>query len=190
MNTQNKKISLLKLFFIFFKIGLFTFGGGYAMIPVIKREAVDNNQLLTEEEMLNFIPVSQCTPGVLAVNLSTFVGKKSRGFFGALFSTLGVITPSIIIISLVAFIFDKFKGNKYVIYAFNAIRAVVSATIFTAVISLAKSAVKKPFEIIICLLAFVAVAFLKINPIIVIVISGIFGFFFFRLKKMRGKKDE
>lgn len=187
---RDKTPNLIKLFFIFFKIGLLTFGGGYAMIPVIKREAVDKNNLMTEEEMLNFIPVSQCTPGVLAVNLSTFVGKKTRGFLGAVFATLGVITPSIIVISIVAYLFSKFQNNKYVIHAFNSIRAVVSATIFTAIISLIKKAVKKPLEIAICLLSFIMVAFFKINPIFVIIGSGLFGFFFFRLKKLGGIKDE
>ena len=91
-------MDLIKLFFIFSKIGLFTFGGGYAMFPVIKGEIIEKRGWITEEELLDYYAIGQCTPGIIAVNVATFVGKKLNGFFGSLFATLGVIFPSIIII--------------------------------------------------------------------------------------------
>ena len=101
---------LINLFFIFSKIGLFTFGGGYTMFPVIKRELIDNRGWITEDELMDYYAIGQCTPGVIAVNVATFVGKKFKGFWGSLFSTLGVIFPSIVIILIIAGFIKNFAN--------------------------------------------------------------------------------
>lgn len=170
---------LFKLFWAFFKIGLFTIGGGYAMLPMMQREAVDNNGWATDEEMLDIYTLSQCTPGVIAVNTATFIGRKVKGFFGALFATLGVIAPSLIIITLIALFFTSFADNKYVIDAFLGIRCAVAALMFTSVIKMIKkNKIKNALQIGILLAAFLVITFLHLSPIFVILVATIFGFFF------------
>ena len=159
---------LAKLFFAFFKIGLFTFGGGYAMLPMMERELIDNNGWATHEELLNYYAVAQCTPGVIAVNTATFVGTKRRGLLGGIFATLGVITPSVIIILIIASLVDHFADNEYVLRAFVGIRVAVSALIAASIIKMAKQTLKDPFRIILAVAAFAAVAVFGSSPIIVI----------------------
>lgn len=129
----------LQLFWTFFKIGLFTFGGGYAMIPLISQEVVGLNWL-TEAQLINYIGISEATPGPFAINIATFVGATQGGFFGAVCSTLGVILPSFIIILLVASIFKHFEENKFVKGALRGINPVVYALIIgTGVVLLVKN---------------------------------------------------
>ena len=105
---------LFKIFFSFFKIGLFTFGGGYAMLPLMRAELVEKHQWITDDELLDYFSVSQCTPGVIAVNVSTFVGHKTGGVFGAVTATSAVVLPSLIIILSIASVLTKYMGNPYV----------------------------------------------------------------------------
>ncbi|MBQ5778139.1 MAG: chromate transporter, partial [Oscillospiraceae bacterium] len=105
---------LLTLFGLFFKIGAFTFGGGYAMIPIFEREFVTNRGWITSEDMLNYVAISQSTPGVIAVNMATFIGYRRRGLLGALCATLGVIIPSIIVITIIAAFISNFSEYLYV----------------------------------------------------------------------------
>ena len=129
----------LQLFWTFFKIGLFTFGGGYAMIPLISQEVVGLNWL-TEAQLINYIGISEATPGPFAINIATFVGATQRGFFGAVCSTLGVVLPSFIVILLVASIFRHFEENKFVKGALRGINPVVYALIIgTGVVLLVKN---------------------------------------------------
>ena len=129
----------LQLFWTFFKIGLFTFGGGYAMIPLISQEVVGLNWL-TEAQLINYIGISEATPGPFAINIATFVGATQGGFFGAVCSTLGVVLPSFIIILLVASIFRHFEENKFVKGAPRGINPVVYALIIgTGVVLLVKN---------------------------------------------------
>lgn len=170
---------LFKLFWAFFKIGLFTIGGGYAMLPLMQREAVDNNGWVTDEEMLDIYTLSQCTPGVIAVNTATFIGRKVKGFFGALFATLGAVTPSLIIISLIALFFTSFAENQYVIYAFDGIRCAVAALMIFSIIKMVKkNEIKSALQIGILLAAFALITFLHLSPIFVILVAALFGFFF------------
>lgn len=129
----------LQLFWTFFKIGLFTFGGGYAMIPLISQEVVGLNWL-TEAQLINYIGISEATPGPFAINIATFVGATQGGFFGAVCSTLGVVLPSFIVILLVASIFRHFEENKFVKGALRGINPVVYALIIgTGVVLLVKN---------------------------------------------------
>ena len=133
---------LLKLTGLFFKIGLFTFGGGYAMLPLLQSEVVNRHRYLTEEELLDLYSIGQCTPGVIAVNVATFIGYKQKGVWGAVFSTLGMVLPSLIIISLIAAVLKQFMHERYVAYAFAGIRICVVALIADIVYGLWKKNVQ------------------------------------------------
>ena len=129
---------LLKLFLIFAKIGSFTFGGGYAMLPMIQREIVDKNGYATEQEVLDYYAIGQLTPGVIAVNVATFIGMKRKGMLGAAFATFGVVFPSIVIITAIALILRNFMDIQLVQYAFSGIRVAVIALIVKTVITVTK----------------------------------------------------
>ena len=124
----------LKLFWIFFKLGLFTFGGGYAMIPQLKEIIVEKEHFLTEDKMMEIIAIAESTPGPLAINSATFVGYQQKKILGAFFATLGVVLPSLIIIFIISLFFDAFIANKYVAYAFSGIKCAVAFLIIKAVL--------------------------------------------------------
>lgn len=160
---------LADLFCTYFRVGAVTFGGGYAMIPILEREIVKKKNWVTEEELLDYYAISQCTPGVIAVNAATFVGYKMKGVLGAILATLGVITPSIIIITIIANMLSIFSDNKYVESAFRGISIAVCALVFTTVIGLIKKNIKNLFSVIVAVGAFVAIGILDLSPIIVVV---------------------
>jgi len=124
---HNEDTSLAKFYFAFFRIGLFTFGGGYAMLPMLIKEVVEKYRWTTEEELLNYFAISQTTPGIIAVNTATFIGMKFRGVKGAIAATVGVITPCWLIITIIANILNVVKDNPYVEQAFSGVRIVVVA---------------------------------------------------------------
>jgi chromate transporter len=142
-------VSLWKLYAIFFKMGIFTFGGGYAMLPILKADVVDKRKWITEEELLNYYSIGQCTPGIIAVNASSFIGYKMCKFWGMIFATLGVITPSLLIIMLVAAVLRQYMDNQYVQWAFGGIRVSVIALIINTVIDLWKKGVKNKRDFLI-----------------------------------------
>lgn len=144
---------LLELFVIFFKIGLFTIGGGYAMIPQIQYEIVNKKKWIEDEEMLQIITISETTPGPIAINVATYIGYKQKGFLGSLFSTLGVILPSLIIIIIVSYFFMQFIENKYVAYAFYGINLAVAILIIKAGINLLIKIERKPLVIIVFIIS-------------------------------------
>ena len=166
---------LLKLYGAFFRIGLFTFGGGYAMLPMLQREVVDKYGWASEEELLDCYAIGQCTPGVIAVNTATYVGFRRRGVAGGIVATLGVISPSLIIILAVAMVLSRFMDNPYVTRAFAGIRIAVCALVASSVIKLARKSVKDVAGIILCVLAFVLVALLGASPIWVTLGAALFG---------------
>ncbi len=167
--------NILTLFATFFKIGAFTFGGGYAMIPVLEREFVTDRGWLTSEEMLNFVAISQSTPGVIAVNMATFIGYRRAGFLGALFATLGVITPSVIVITIIATFLSNFSEYVYVQKALAGINIAVAVILVSAVWNLGKKSVKDMIGLALAVIAFVCVVFFKLNSIWVILFSLIVG---------------
>ncbi len=146
------------------------------MLPLLQREIVDKRKWATEEEILNYFAIGQCTPGVIAVNTSTFIGYKQRKVPGAIFATLGVVTPSFIIILLIAMLFRSFADNVYVMHAFKGIRIAAGALILSSVIRLMKKNVRSVFQIALCVIAFVIVAVLGFSPVWVVVGAGLFGF--------------
>ena len=135
-------VSLWKLYALFFKMGLFTFGGGYAMLPILRKEAVERQKWITEEELLNYYSIGQCTPGIIAVNAASFIGYKLRKIAGLISATFGVISPSIIIIVLVAALLRKYMDNQYVQWAFGGIRISVIALIIDTVWNMWKQGIK------------------------------------------------
>ena len=132
---------LLDLFCAFFRIGLFTFGGGYAMLPLLQREIVEKKHWATEEELLDYFAVGQCTPGIIAVNTATFVGFKEKKLSGAIFATLGVVSPSLVIITVIAALLSNFAHIAAVQNAFAGIRVAVCVLILNSIVKLWKKSV-------------------------------------------------
>lgn len=177
---------LLNLFTTFFKIGLFTFGGGYAMLPIIEREVAEKNNWVSKEEILDIFSMSQCTPGVIAVNTATFIGNKIKRILGALFATLGVVAPSIIIISIIAGLISNFADIEIVQHAFAGIRVAVAALILSSCIKMLSSAIKCPEQLGICIGSFIVVTFFGVSPVVTIIVCAVFGFFCIDLSKLKG----
>ncbi len=165
-------VRLSKLFGIFCKIGILMFGGGAAMLPILKAEIVDKRRYVSAEELIDLYSISQCTPGIIAVNIATFIGYKLRGLVGAAVATLGVILPAILIITAIASVLTHFMDNRYVIYAFKGIRIAVVALIFNVVIDLARSNLKNWGKVIVFAVAFVTMLFLNLSPALLVVIMG------------------
>ncbi|MBQ5339209.1 MAG: chromate transporter [Oscillospiraceae bacterium] len=165
----------LELFLTFMKIGAFTFGGGYAMIPLIQKEVCENKKWLNEKEISDIVAISESTPGPIAINAATFVGYKTSGFIGACMATIGVVLPSFLIISLISLILTQFQNIRAVKYAFMGIRAAVLALILKALWMMFNSVKKKPFSYVIMGLSLVLTTFLKIDAVFVIIGCGLFG---------------
>ena len=178
----------LQLFWVFFKIGLFTFGGGLAMISLISREVAENKKWITEKEMGDIVIVAESTPGAIAVNTATYVGYKTAGVLGSIFATLGVVLPSFIIISVIYVFFDLFKDNVWVAAAFKGIRAAVIVLLFNAVLKLFKPMQKNAVTIIGACLVFLVTLFTDVNSIYLILAGGILGIVYFVDKNTKAKR--
>lgn len=176
---NNKKESrgklLAQLFVSFAKIGVMTFGGGLAMLPMLERELVESKKWVTTQEILDYYAVGQCTPGIIAVNTATFVGYKKSKVLGAIVATLGMVFPSLVIISVIAAVLSNFADIPAVQHAFAGIRIAVCALIASAVIKLAKSNVKNLKQIVIAVAAFIIIAVFGASPVVVVVASAIAG---------------
>ncbi len=170
---------LLKLFLSFFKIGAFTFGGGYAMIPLIKKEIITNQQWLTTREFIDIIAIAEMTPGPIAVNSATFLGYKIAGILGSVVSTIGVVLPSFLVIMVIYHFLSKFSDSPYVKQAFKGIRPVVLGLIVTAAFEVGKSAIIDFKSVIIAVTVFLLVSIKDLNPIIGILLAGIAGIFLY-----------
>ncbi|HAQ57330.1 MAG TPA: chromate transporter [Acholeplasmatales bacterium] len=163
------------LFLTFMKIGAFTFGGGYAMIPIMQREVVDVKHWVTDEDIVKLLVISESTPGVIAVNAATYIGYHIGGFWGALSATLGVVLPSFAIITLITFFYAQFKALLWVEYAFMGLRAAVAVIILNAVFKLTKSGKKDLFSILVLCAAFLVATFTGLNAILIILFAAIAG---------------
>ncbi len=163
----------------FFLIGSITFGGGYAVLPILIREIVQKRQWITEDVLLDYFAVSQTTPGVICVNISTFLGYRRKGILGAIAATVGVVLPSLIIITVIAAVLSNFSDIVWVQHAFAGIRIAVSAMIASTVWNLAKKNVRSWLKAAIAITAFVTVAIIHISPIYVSLAFAVFGAFFF-----------
>ena len=165
----------LKMFLTFFKIGMFTLGGGYAMIPLIQREFVDKNNWIAEEHFLELLAMAQSSPGPIAVNSAVFIGYRKFGLIGSLIATLGITLPSFIIILVIAAWLVGFRDNNHVEAFFKGIRPAVTALIAAPLYSLGKAMQLSGLAWLIAALTAITVAFLNISPIIIILLAGLVG---------------
>ncbi|MBE6922239.1 MAG: chromate transporter [Ruminococcaceae bacterium] len=184
-----KKASLLwQVFLTFFKIGAFTFGGGYAMVPLIQREASEKHGWVSDEDILDIVAIAESTPGPIAINSATFVGYRACGIPGSVCATLGVVLPSFLIILTISGILREFQENVYVQYAFRGIRCGVLALILKAMWGMYKKCKKNIPAYIVMVAAFVLVAFVKVPVFWVIAGCAVFGIVTFYAMEKEGKK--
>jgi chromate transporter len=181
---NDDKTSLFKLFYTFASIGVITFGGGYAMLPFLEREVVQKNKWVSDTEILDYYSLSQCTPGIIAVNVSTFIGYKERGIRGAIAATLGMVFPSLVIITVIAAVLTNFKDNQYVSMAFSGIRVTVCAMITNSIIKLSKKSIVDKTTIAIFIAILISLFLLKISTILVVLIGIVLGLLTSALKKI------
>ncbi|MBQ7669378.1 MAG: chromate transporter [Clostridia bacterium] len=184
--------AILELFLTFFKIGLFTFGGGYAMISLIENNCVGKKKWITHEEMMNITVIAESTPGPIAINCATYVGLKKKGFWGAVAATFGVILPSFIIILLISFFLDSFLEIKWVASAFRGIKAAVGVLIVGAGVKMISKMNKRPLQIVIVSASFVAMALinifaLRISTVVLMLIAAAVGFVAYFIKRRSDK---
>ena len=172
---KTKSSILLRLFLTFLKIGAFTFGGGYAMIPLIQREAVEKQKWVTDDDILEIIAIAESTPGPIAINAATFVGFRTCGFWGAFCATFGVVLPSFVIITIISRVLQQFQQLRAVRYAFMGIRAGVLALILKALWGMYRKCPKHPMAYVIAATAFVLVAVLNVNVMLVILLCAMLG---------------
>ena len=166
---------LIDLFITFAKIGAVTFGGGYAMLPILQREVVESKHWASDEELADYYAIGQCTPGVIAVNVATFIGRKKAGITGGIIATIGVVFPSVVIISMLAGVIQAYSSLEWVKHAFAGIRVCVCVLIFNAVIKLfAKAVIDLPTTIIYAAILSCAL-FLNLSPVLFVVLAGLAG---------------
>lgn len=166
---------LLEMFVIFARIGGFTFGGGYAMLPMLEKEIVNNKHWATEEELMDYYAIGQCTPGIIAINTATFIGYKVKGISGAIFATLGVIAPSLVVITVIAAFISNFVELEFVRSAFAGIRACVCILILNAVLKLAKKALVDKATVVLFAVILALSLLTDISPAVLVVIAGAVG---------------
>ena len=167
--------NILKLFLSFFKIGAFSFGGGYAMLPLMKETVIDIHGWMTNSEFIDILAISEMTPGPIAINMATFLGYRVSGILGSIVATLSVILPSFIVMILIFYFVNKFKNSPYSDYFFRGIRPIVLGLIASAAISVAMDAYVDLKSVIISLIIFYLVAFKKLNAIYAIILAGLMG---------------
>ncbi|MBQ2675917.1 MAG: chromate transporter [Clostridia bacterium] len=181
--------SALKLFLVFARIGAFTFGGGYAMLPLIQKEAVENQKWISDDDLLSIVAIAESTPGPIAINTATFVGYKVAGILGSACATLGVVMPSFLIIYAISFVLEQFQSLQIIQYAFNGIRAGVLALIVKALWTMYKKCPKHLVSYIITALAFVVAAFTDVNIIFIIIACAVIGIIYgkWQTRKVKDK---
>ena len=181
-----EKTSLWALFWTFAKMGAMTFGGGYAMLPILQREIVEGKHWASEEELMDYFAIGQCTPGIIAVNTATFIGQKQRGILGGIMSTLGVVFPSVVIISILAGLITNFSHLVWVQNAFAGIQVCVCVLIFNAVVKLLKKSVVDKRTAAIFLVVLAGGVFLDISPAWFVIAAAVVGIILKNLEA-RGK---
>lgn len=176
---------LLELFLTFAEIGVMTFGGGFAMLPIMQREIVEKKGWATDEELIDYFAISQCTPGVIAVNTATFIGKKEKGIAGGIVATLGVVFPSLIIIILLAGVIEQYSSLEWVTHAFAGIRVCVCVLILNAVVKMFNRAVVDKKTLVIFIAVSAGSVLFDVSPVIFVLTSALAGII---LKNLGGDK--
>lgn len=176
--------TLIDLYFVWAKMGLFTFGGGYAMLPIIQREIIEKRKWATDEEVMNYYAIGQATPGIIAVNTATFIGYKIKGVIGAVVATFGIVTPSFIIISVISGLISNFSDIPIVQNALGGIRVAVCCLMIIAILKLWKSNVKNYVSVILVLLG-LGLSLLKIDTVYIVILAGVLGVVFSRITLLK-----
>ena len=190
---EKKKLlpTLLELYFAFFRTGIFTFGGGLAMMPMLQKELIEKKHWLTEEDLIDYYAIGQSTPGIIAVNVATFVGYRQAGILGAIVATLGIISPSIIIITILAGTINSISEYPKVQAALKGINVSVAALLTTVIIKFAKKTIKNVWNVLYMLLAFVCIFWFKVPSFIIIIAAILLGCLnVVRLKKKAEKVEQ
>lgn len=180
---------LWELFVVFFKVGMFTFGGGYAMLPLLQDELVKRRKWATDEELMDYYSIGQCTPGIIAINVATFIGYKQKKVLGACVSTLGMVAPSLIIIGLIASVLGRYMQNPYLGYAFAGIRIAVTALILNTLIGMWKKGIEDKKGIVVFLVSILLLLLFNLSAIWIVVLAALSGFFIRRCGKASCKKE-
>ncbi len=183
IGAQSGRCSLSEIFGTTLKIGVSTFGGGYAMLPVMQREFVDKKKWIDQSEIVDIFAVCQSIPGIISLNTSVFVGYRLRRVPGAVAAILGLTVPSFVILTLVSLFYSQMRHNEYIAAMLLGIRACVVALILSAVVSLGKPAIRNVFGWIIAVAAFVCVVVLGINPVLIIPAAGLCGWLYGKLRR-------
>lgn len=185
-------LEILKLYGIFFKLGCINFGGGYALLPLLQKELVEKRGWATDDEIADYYAIGQCTPGAIAVNVSTFIGYKRKGILGGIASTLGFISPAFIIIFIIATILNQFAEYEAVQSAFKAIRVCVFVLVLSAVIKLAKKSIVDKISLAIAVIVMGLAIFTPVPLYVYVIVAGMIGVFigFYRDKKVKKEPDE
>ena len=179
---------LMTIFLTFLRIGAFTFGGGYAMIPLIQHEAVEKHHWVNDEDILDIVAIAESTPGPIAINAATFVGYRVKGIWGAVWATLGVVLPSFCIILAIFYVLQQFQSLTVVQYAFRGIRAGVLVLMLKALFKMLKTGKKGKLPVALMIISFVLAAVLQVNTILVILLCGLTGLAAFLLAERRVRK--
>lgn len=176
---------LIELFFVFARMGAVTFGGGYAMLPILQREIVEKRQWATEAELLDYYAIGQCTPGVIAVNVATFIGYQRKGVLGGVFATLGVVFPSILIITIIAACLQNFTEYEVVQHALSGIRVCVCVLIARTVLKLWKKAIVDKITLGLFVVVLSCALFTSLPVALLIIVAGFVGW---SIKKAKGEQ--
>ncbi len=181
---------LLQLYWIFFKLGIVNFGGGYALLPLLQKELVEKYKFVSDEEVIDYYAIGQCTPGAIAVNVSTFIGYKVKGVLGGIFATLGFISPALFIIFIIAAVLSNFQDIPQVQSAFKAVRATVFVLVLSAVVKLSKKSVFDIFTWGIALVVLALSIFTEIPLFVYVIFAGMLGIFINMIKNNHKQKIE
>ena len=178
MKKRGKKVDFklfLELYIAFFKVGAITFGGGYAMLPMLQKELADKKKWTTNEDLLDYFAVGQCTPGVIAVNTATFIGYNLAGVLGAFIAVFGMVSPSLIIISIIAKFVTQFSHLEWIQNAFSGIRVAVAVLVLQAVIKMWKSGIKDKIGAVVFLITFLVCLLFSFSPVYIVIAAIVFG---------------
>lgn len=181
--------TLIKLYLIFFKLGIVNFGGGYALLPLLQKELVEKRGWTTDDEIADYYAIGQCTPGAIAVNVSTFIGYKLKGILGGIIATLGFVSPAFIIIFLIATVLNQFADNEIVKHAIAGINVCVVVLILSAIIKLAKKSIVDVITAIIAVVVGVLAITTEIPLFVYVIVAGFLGFYVSWNKERVKKKN-
>ncbi|MDA3799515.1 MAG: chromate transporter [Kiritimatiellae bacterium] len=182
--------TIFQLFYVFFKISICTTGGGYAMLPMFRRELIEKHDWVTDDEILNYYAIAQSIPGIIAVNVATFVGHKKAGFIGAFAAVVGIVMPSLVIIIIIAIFFNKFNEILYVQKALLGIRIAVASLLSVIAYGLMMKSLKNIFTVCVFVAVIIAIVVLKVSPIYVVLLSILAGVLYSFADKQNTKKQE